>query len=47
VFLTKYYSGDPMKVDEMVGTCGTYEGKGEMHTWFWWGIGRRIILKRP
>jgi hypothetical protein len=35
--LTKYYSRDQIKKNEMGRACSTYGGKGEVHTGFWWG----------
>jgi hypothetical protein len=32
VLLTKYHSGDQVKKTEVGRTCGTYGGKGEVHT---------------
>jgi len=46
-----------IKKNEMGGSCGTYGGRGEVHTGFWWedlregddledlGVVGRIILK--
>jgi len=37
VSFTKYYLGDKIK-NKMGRACSTYgEGKGEVHTGFWWG----------
>jgi hypothetical protein len=45
-------------MNEMGGACNTYEGRGEVHTGFWWGnlrerdhledpgVNGRTILKR-
>ena len=56
LLLTKYYLGDPIKKNEMVGACGTYVGQerciegfggetlGEETTWTK-GIDGRIIIK--
>jgi hypothetical protein len=56
VILTKNYSDDQIKKNEVVGAGSTYEG-AEVHTRFWWedlresdrlvglGVDGRIILK--
>jgi hypothetical protein len=36
VILTKYYSGDQIRKNEMDGACSTYRG-GEVLSVFWWG----------
>ena len=36
VILTKYYSVDRIKKNEMDGACSTYGG-GEVLSGFWWG----------
>jgi hypothetical protein len=57
VHLTKYYSGDQIKKNEMGGPCGTYRRRGGLHTAFWrgnlretdnfedLGLEKKIILK--
>jgi hypothetical protein len=54
--MTKYYSGNQIKKNEMGGVCSTYGGR-EVPTGFWWGdlkggdhlgdpgVDGRIILK--
>jgi len=55
--LHQNYSGDQIKKNEMGGACGTFDGREEVHTQFWWEdvreregleglvVDRRIILK--
>ena len=35
--LTKCYSGEQIKKNEMGGACGMRMDTGEVHTGFWWG----------
>jgi hypothetical protein len=58
VLVSKYYSDDQIKKNEMGGSCSIHERKKEVHTGFGWGglmekdhledlsVGRRTILKR-
>jgi hypothetical protein len=36
VIITKYYSGDQIKKNEMGGACNRYGG-GDVNSGFWWG----------
>ena len=42
--LNKYYWGDQIAKNEIDGAYSTYGG--EMHTWFWWGNMKEIIVVR-
>jgi len=47
VLLTKYYSGDKIKGNEMGRACSTLE-TGEVHTGVWWGdLRERVHLEDP
>jgi hypothetical protein len=48
VLFTKYCSVDQNEKNEMGGECGTYGGRREVYTGFWWGkLSERDYLKEP